>query len=132
MRWVQSSLDELEVDVSTGTSSAGFILWGSNEDSDQLIATTGYQVWYGYGVVCTGSWLIGTRTFEQYTYASRLGGPLVALTYPESAPLYVSLSGKLTTEDEWALSSDPRGAASPVGTVAKTLTNGYVTAYITC
>ena len=100
-------VDEFKVGVSDGWV-AGLLLDGSNESGDQYTGLTGNQVAYGYAVLCYGNWLLMTRTIERYTWASRQGGPLVDIVYVESAPLFLSLEGKLTTEDEFTLSGDPR------------------------
>lgn len=108
VQWVDSPNDEFLVTTSDGLY-GGFMLWGSNEPSDQLVSMTGSQPLYGYGVLCAGGWLIATRTFEQYTYASRTGGgPLVPLVYRVGQRLVFSLRGYWTQEDEWTLSGDPR------------------------
>lgn len=107
VRWVDSSQDEFIVSFSDGLY-GGFSLWGSNESSDQFTGMTGAQPLYGYITLCTGGWLIATRTFEKYTYASRQIGPLVPITYVEGVRLRISLRGLATTEDEWTLSGDPR------------------------
>ncbi len=110
---------------------AGFVLFGSNEVADQYTAYTGQYTAYRYLVVCAGGWIITTRTFETYTYASRQVGPLVPLTYSYNDKLYFSLRGYWTKEDEWTLSGDPRAPNTfNVGAVIKAPspeTNGYLT-----
>ena len=105
--WAASARDEFIVTTSDGLY-GGFLLWGSNEDSDQFISMTGQQPLYGYGTLCAGGWIIATRTFEQYTYASRQLGPLVPLVYTAGIRVRFSLRGFWTVEDEWTLSGDPR------------------------
>jgi len=110
----------------------GFALWGSDESSDKFVATTQSQPVYRYLVLGAGGWLIATHTFEQYTYASRMGpGPLVPITYAPSDRLVFSLRGLFTKEDEWTLSGDPRGANNYyIGFVAQKPTperNGFMT-----
>lgn len=107
VKWTQSTKDEFLTTYSDGLY-GGFLLWGSNESSDQYIAYTEQQLKYGYAVLCAGGWLIQTRTFERYTYASRQAGPLVPITYIVGQRLVFSLRGLLTSEDEWTLSGDPR------------------------
>lgn len=107
VRWIDSDIDEFLVDYSDGTY-GGFLLWGSNESSDQFTSMTGNQPLYGTAVFCGGSWLIATRTFEVYTWESRQVGPLVPLVYPVGARILFSLRGLFTTEDEWSPSGDPR------------------------
>jgi hypothetical protein len=87
---------------------AGFALWGSDESSDQYTAMTRQFPTYKFLVLGSGGWLIMTRSFERYTYASRQVGPLVPLTYTASDRLVFSLRGYWTKEDEWTLSGDPR------------------------
>ena len=106
--WTDSPRDEFLVTYSDGLY-GGIMLWGSNESSDQFISMVEQQPTYGYGVLGTGSWLMSTRTFEQFTYASRTGGgPLVPITYVVGERLRFSLRGYWTNEDEWTLSGDPR------------------------
>jgi len=109
VQWADSALDEFLVTYSDGLY-GGFLLWGSNEDSDQYASLTGNQPLYGFGVLCAGGWLIATRTFERYTYASRQLGPLVENSYVVGERLVFSLRGWFTREDEWTLSGDPRGS----------------------
>lgn len=110
VRWTDSSRDEFMVTYSDGLY-GGFAIWGSNEPSDQYIATVEQQPTYDYVVVGLGGWLIMTVTFEQYTWASRnLGGPLVPLVYTVGQRILFSLRGYWTVEDEWTASGDPRGA----------------------
>jgi hypothetical protein len=107
-QWQDSLQDEFLTTYSDG-SFGGFALWGSDESSDQYISLVGNQVRYGAVILCIGSWLIATTTFERYTYASRIGGgPLVPLVYVEGSKLRFSLRGFWTVEDEWTLSADPR------------------------
>jgi hypothetical protein len=121
VRWVDSPRDEFLVTYSDGQY-GGFLLWGSNEPADQFVGTLEQQPTYGYGTFCTGSWVVATRTFERYTYASRTGGgPLVPITYTVAQPLLFSLRGYWTNEDEWTLSGDPRAPNTFfVGRVAQT------------
>ncbi len=106
--WVDAVDDTFMVTYSDGTY-GGFLLWGSNESSDQFTSMTGQQTIYKYGILCTGSWLISTITFEKYTYESRVGGgPLVENVYGVGARLTFSLRGYFTPQDEWTLSGDPR------------------------
>lgn len=87
---------------------AGFLLWGSDESSDQYTAMTRQYPTYRYAVIGAGGWLIMTTSFEKYTWASRQGGPLVPLVYNASDRLTFSLRGYFTKEDEWTLANDPR------------------------
>jgi len=110
VRWVDSDKDEFLVTYSDGLY-GGFLLWGSDETSDRFISIEEQQPAYGYATFCTGGWLMMTRTFEQYTWASRnSGGPLVPLTYTVGQRVRFSLRGYWTIEDEWTASADPRGA----------------------
>lgn len=130
--WFDSPDDELLVTIADGERGAGFALWGSNEDSDVLTSMTGQQSLYQYVVVGSGSFLISTRTFERYTWASRNAGPLVDLTYTPGEFLYWSLRGWLTNEDEWTASGDPRApntyAVANVVQAPSAVTKDYLTA----
>jgi len=107
--WVNDPLgDNFLVSYSDGTY-GGFLLWGSNEASDQFISSVQSQSLYRYAVVCTGTWIISTNTYEKYTYESRTGGgPLVPNTFVVGARLRFSLRGLFTPQDEWTLSGDTR------------------------
>ena len=107
--WASDPSDGFFVKRSDGLY-AGFLLDGSNEGGDQFTGMTQAQRVYRIGTLCAGGWLIATRTFEKYTWASRQipGGPLVPIVYTESDRLLFSNRGWLTKEDEWTLSGDPR------------------------
>lgn len=109
VQWVDSpTRDEFLVSYSDGLY-GGFLLWGSNESSDQLVSTEEQQPTYGYATFCAGGWLMQNRAFERFTYASRVGpGPLVPITYVVGQRVVFSLRGLYTNEDEWTLSGDPR------------------------
>lgn len=109
VKWIDSSRDEFLVSFSDGLY-GGFLLWGSNETSDTFTSLTGNQPLYGFGVLCAGGWIIATRTFERYTYASRQAGPLVENIYVVGERVRFSLRGFWTREDEWTASADPRGS----------------------
>ena len=130
VQWVDSALDEFLVDTSDGLY-GGFLIWGSDEVSDQYTALTRTQPTYGYGVMGVGGWLIATRTYERHTYTSRMSGPLVPLVYTPGERLRFSLRGYWSNEDEWLLSGDPRGSNQFfVGSVVQTPTadnNHYLT-----
>lgn len=112
VQWAPSSKDEFLVTNSDGFY-AGFMLWGSDESSDQFTAMTRNQPFYRFATVGAGGWHILTRSYEKYTYASRIGGgPLVPITYNASDKLVFSLRGFWTKEDEWTLSGDPRAPNS--------------------
>lgn len=109
VQWTDSTKDEFLVTFSSGLY-GGFLLVGSDESSDEFVSFTGNEKTYGYGVLCAGGWLISTRTFERYTYASRQSGPPVELNYTVGERVRFSLRGFWTKEDEWTLSGDPRGS----------------------
>jgi len=130
VRWVASTKDEFLIELSDGYY-AGFVLFGSDEDSDQYTAMTRNQPYYKFATACAGGWHILTTTYERHTYASRVGsGPLVPLTYNASDRLVFSLRGYWTKEDEWTLSGDPRAPNSYylgfVTQTPSTLTSGYM------
>lgn len=106
--WMDSPRDEFCVTFSDGLY-AGFMLWGSDEASDQLVSSARNQAIYRFGTNGAGGWLITTSAFERYTWASRMGGgPLVEIDYHGSDRLVFSNRGFWTKEDEWTLSGDPR------------------------
>jgi hypothetical protein len=107
VQWTSAPTDDFMVTYSDGRY-GGFLLWGSNEDSDQYVSFYRQQVTYGHAVLCFGGWLISTSSFEQYTYASRIAGPLVPIVYTAGQRLLFSLRGLFTNEDEWTASLDPR------------------------
>lgn len=117
--WADSSNDEFLVRASDGTY-GGFLYEASTLDGNEYTALDGSASKYRYATLCAGSWVISTRTYEKYTYASRQSGPLVPITYHVGDRLRFSLRGLFSSEDEWLLSSDPRGSNQLfVGTVAQ-------------
>jgi len=107
VQWVTPIKDEFLVTYSDGYY-AGFMLWGSDESSDQFTAMSRNQPYYRFATCGAGGWHITTRSYEKYTYASRQGGPLVPISYSASDRLVFSLRGYWTKEDEWTLAGDPR------------------------
>lgn len=122
---------EFMVTFADGGRGAGFAVWGSDENSDQFTSMVEDQPAVGYLVMGSGSWIISTTSFEVYTYASRIAGPLVPITYQAGLKLYWSLRGLWTIEDEWTASGDPRAPnVDPVGYVVQspsTITDNYIT-----
>lgn len=122
--WADSTADSdtFVVTVSNGLP-GGFLLWGSNESSDQFISYVQNQPIYQFATYGFGAWVISTRTFEVYTLASRMSGPLVPITYTAGQPLFFSLRGLFTNQDE-------SGRGLVVGSVAQvpnaTLNNSYL------
>jgi hypothetical protein len=105
--WAATPDDNFVVTFSDGTY-GGFLLWGSNEPADDFTAYTGNQPTYKFGVVCTGTWVISTATYEKYTLESRLIPPLVPNVYTVGTRLRFSLRGLWTPQDEWTITGDPR------------------------
>ena len=131
VNWVSSVKDEFAVGLSDGEF-GGFMLWGSDESSDQYTAMARNQPSYLFSVMGAGSWVIMTSTYERYTYASRqAAGPLVPITYNFNDSLLFSLRGYFTKEDEWTASGDPRSPNDNfVGYVVQgpqTNSEGYIT-----
>lgn len=108
VQWTPSTKDEFLVTYSDGLY-AGFLLWGSDESSDQYTAMTRNMPAYQFAIIGAGGWMIMTTSYEQYTYASRIGpGPLVPIVYHASDRLVFSLRGYWTNFDEWTASGDLR------------------------
>lgn len=119
VQWVRNPDDEVMVTYASGLY-GGFMLWGSDEPGDDYAAMTRSQPTYRYSTFCSGGWLISTVAFETYTYASRIGGgPLVPLVYTPNQPLFFSLRGLWTNEDELTLSASPLAPAFFTGFVAQ-------------
>ena len=119
VQWSDSSDDEHVVTYSRGLY-GGFLLWGSDESGDEYTSMTRSQLIYRYATFCAGGWLISTLAYERYTYASRTGGgPLVPLVYEPNDPLFFSLRGLWTKENELTLSGDPLAPAFFTGFVAQ-------------
>jgi hypothetical protein len=100
VQWVGTVVDDRVVTYSSGLY-GGIILEGSDEIGARYTAMTNQQTTYSYATMMFGGSLISTTTYERYTYASRLaGGPLVPLIYNPNDPLFFSLRGLFTNEDE--------------------------------
>lgn len=104
--WVPSILTNPTVGVGD-CRSMGFLIVGSEEANDLYTAQQLRQPTYRSGVLAIGGWIAAFRTFERYTYASRLGGPLAENVFTPNQVLYWSLRGLLTVEDELTLSGAP-------------------------
>ena len=109
VQWCDSPLDEFRVNYSDGIY-GGFLLWGSEETSDQLTGSSGNQLVYGYAIFCAGGWIASFATYEKYTWDSRHGiGPANVLNeYVVGERLVFSNRGYFTREDEWTKIGDPR------------------------
>lgn len=119
VQWFGVVGDERVVTYSEGHF-GGYLVWGSDESADQYTAMTRQHLTYQYGVMAFGGSLMATTTYERYTYNSRLsGGPLIALTYTANVPLYLSLRGLWTLEDELSLVSSPLAPAPVAGFAAQ-------------
>jgi hypothetical protein len=118
VQWSGSVADERIVTFSTGLF-GGFLIWGSNEPGDDFTATTRNQTHYRFATLLTGSNIISTSTYERYTYASRQAGPLVPLVYSSQEPLYFSLRGLWTREDEMTLAGSPGAPALSTAVVVQ-------------
>lgn len=131
--WFDAGRDEMTVTGSDGAGQ-GFLLWGSDEDGDRFTAMTGNQPAYRFAVLGFGGWMISTRSFERYTWASRQAGPLVPLIYAAQDEIVFSLRGLFTNEDEWTLDGDPRAPNDNIlGVVVQApsaVTNEYITLQI--
>lgn len=130
VQWLPATKDDFLVGISDGLT-AGFMLWGSDESSDQFTAMTRQQPHYQYGQMAFGGHLMMTRSFERYTWASRQLGPLVPIVYTTGEDVLFSLRGLFTNEDEWTLSGDPRApniyTAARVVQVPTVENGGYIT-----
>lgn len=118
VQWADSTKDEFAVTYSRGPF-GGFLVWGSDEAGDDFAASTRNQPHYRFATLVCGSNLISTSSYERYTLASRLSPPLVALTYSPDQPLYFSLRGLWTSEDELTISGDPSAPSPVAGYVAQ-------------
>jgi hypothetical protein len=119
VQWVDSNIDERVVTYSSGHY-GGFLVWGSDEPSDQFTAMTRQQPQYRYAVMLSGGALMSTVSYERYTYTSRtMGGPTVPLVYQPNDILYLSKRGLWTNEDELTLSMDPQAPCFFTGFVAQ-------------
>jgi len=118
VQWVGSTSDEFIVTYAEGPF-AGFLVWGSDEDGDDYTAQTRNQPHYRFATMFGGAALLSTTTYERFTLASRLAGPLVPLTYAVNQPLFLSLRGLWTNEDELTISGDPRAPSPLAGIVAQ-------------
>lgn len=119
VQWAPSVGDERTVTYSNGLY-GGFLVWGSDEVGDRYTAMTRNQPHYRFATMFFGGCLMSTSSYERYTYASRLSGPLVPLVYGICDPLFLSRRGLWTKEDEMTLASDPKAPAFFCGFVAQT------------
>lgn len=128
VQWVGSVEDEFLVTYARGQA-AGFLIWGSDEDGDKHTAITGHQPHYRFATMISGSVIFATSSYERYTLASRLAPPLVPIVYAPNQPLFFSLRGLWTNEDELTLSGDataPAGLAGMVAQVPKALNHSFL------
>lgn len=116
VQWVESGSSVRLVTYSSGFY-GGYLWMGSEED--EFASTARSQSTYKWATMFSGGSLISTSVYEKYTYASRLAGPLVPLVYTPNDPLYFSLRGRWTRENELTLTGDSRGPAPFCGVVAQ-------------
>jgi len=119
VQWAGAIGDDRLVTYSQGLY-GGFLIWGSDEAGDDYTAITRQQPTYRYATMLFGNNLMATRTYERYTYASRIGGGFpVLLVYQPNDVLRLSLRGLWTKEDELTLSGSPLAPSPLVGYVAQ-------------
>jgi hypothetical protein len=113
VQWIDSNEADAPEAVVTYSSGlyGGFMLWGSDESADQYVSSTRSALTYKVGVMMAGNAILSTSSYEKYTYASRIAGPLVPLVYQPKDPLYFSLRGLWTKEDELTLVGSPLAPA---------------------
>ena len=118
VQWTGSTVDTRIVTYSNGYY-GGTLVWGSKEAGDDYASITEQQPYYQYATILFGGNLLATSTYERYTYQSRISGPLVPITYHINDPLYFSLRGYFTNQDELTLSGNLLAPAFFVGFVAQ-------------
>lgn len=118
VQWAGSADGQLVVTYSKG-SAAGVLIFGSNEVGDDFSAISKNQPYWRFATMITGSSLLMVSSYEQFTRASRIAGPLVPITYSPNDELYFSLRGLWTNEDERTLSGDPAAPSVVAGYVAQ-------------
>lgn len=118
VQWTPGLVDDGVLTYSNGLY-GGFLIFGSDEPGDDYTAMTRSQPYYRYTTFASGGWLISTVAYERYTYASRLIPPLVPIVYSINDPLYFSLRGLWTNEDEMTPSGSPMAPPFFTGFVAQ-------------
>lgn len=119
VQWVDAGVvDTRMVERSTGLY-GGFLIWGSDEDADKNLSSSGQMPLIRYATMLSGGSLMHTVTYERYTWASRQVGGQAPITYKIQEPLYFSSRGYWTNENEMALRGDPLGSAFFAGFVAQ-------------
>lgn len=119
VQWADAGTDIRLVTYSNGLY-GGFLVWGSDEPGDRYVSMTKSQVVYATATMFSGGCLMSTTSFERYTWASRTGGgPLVPIVYKINDPLYLSVRGLWTNEDEMTLSLSPFAPCFFTGFVAQ-------------
>lgn len=118
VQWAGATQDEFLVTYARGKSS-GLLVWGSDEAGDDFTAMTRNQPYWRFATMLSGAALLTTSTYERYTLASRLAGPLVPIAYSLNQPLYFSLRGYWTNEDELTGSGDVTAPSTVAGYVAQ-------------
>lgn len=119
VQWCESGSPDIRmVERSTGLY-GGFLIWGSDEEADKNLSSSGQMPHIRYATILMGGSLMHVTTFERYTWASRQSGNLVPLEYQAQDALYFSSSGYWTKEDEMTLRGDPAAPAFFTGFVAQ-------------
>jgi hypothetical protein len=103
VQWCDAQEDVRMVQASHGLY-GGFLVWGSNEDADRYLSSSGQMPHLRYATLFVGGSLMHTSTYERFTWASRQVGLSAPLEYKINDPLYFSLRGYWTNEDEMTLS----------------------------
>lgn len=130
VQWTGVNTGTRHFEVSLGYGNAsGFLLSGSAESGDQFTSMTGTVVNYRVSAMGAGGTVLSTLSFESFTLASRLALGAVPLSYTENTPLFMSVRGRWTTEDELSILGDPLAPAPQLGWVTQVpsaLTNYFL------
>lgn len=126
VQWTGTNTGNSRFEVTLGVGQAsGILVNGNIEAGDQFTSITDTAGTYRIATLFGGGFVVSTRSFEKYTLASRLVNSQVPLVYVPDTPLYISLRGLWTIEDELTIIGAANAPCQQTGWVTQAPGPGF-------